>query len=156
MIEITDEIKKIKLENEVFENYINKCFDFYIKFNDESWRKEFEDIHTIEFYALGFINIWNDLDFNRGFYDKKPLTEEQKAKTTDCYIAMYNCLIDSRDLDKIYLTLRIWNGGFRGFYKYGVEESETQKQLTEKYNKLFLEDEMKEKAKNYNPKIKKH
>lgn len=65
-----DETNEINENISNFKDYILKCFDLYKGLYNESWRKEFEDIHSIEFYAGGFIYVRAGLPFNSRYIEK--------------------------------------------------------------------------------------
>lgn len=52
-----DETNEINENISNFKDYILKCFDLYKGLYNESWRKEFEDVHSIEFFVSGFICV---------------------------------------------------------------------------------------------------
>ncbi len=154
---ILDVINEINKNTSNFKDYILQCFDLYKSFDNESWRKEFEDVHSIEFYAGGFIYVRAGLPFNSRYDEKiiKEISDEKKKEITQYYFDMAKVLLESRNLDNIYLLSRICAfNGLPGFYESYEEQEKAKNEINSIHAIIFSDPEMKEKAKNYNPKNK--
>lgn len=153
MKQLANKLIELNQQYDSFDDYILNCFDFYKNFSNESWRDEFEDIHSIEFFANGFINIRCGLDFNAGFdgeKDRNNLSDDIKDNITSYYVQMLKALLNSKDLDNIYLLHRICAfNGILGFFKNSDDKKKALDEINELNSEIFSDPVMKEKAKNY-------
>lgn len=144
-----DSVKEIKKSCKDFSDYILKCFDYYKALDNESWRNEFEDIHTIEFFSLAFVNIWNDCPAFLDNKNKKELTDIQKKKLTVDYFEMAKILLESKNLDNIYLIKRAYAMCLPGFYDNYSELEEARIRLCKINDDVFQDEKLKKDALTY-------
>lgn len=151
--QILEQINQFNTQYKDFKDYILKCFDWYKQLDNQSWRDEFEDVHSIEFFANGFINIRCGLQFDAGYNDQSNsrinLPDQVKEQITDYYFLMVKYLLQSKNLDNIYLIKRILWNGLPGFYSDSIVRDKNNDLLEQIYQQVCEDPQLQQESKSY-------